>query len=131
MAKIEILVKLEFLGNLGLLCRLESDYHGRSLIMAFASALAQARINYGADVKGLLPQPITVHFVNSNGIKFHFSVFQLNTLDLEGDVKNIFWHQTEMDELYSECSYIMAQPMLEGYNHTVFNKLLAIYLQNA
>ena len=113
--------------------RIDSDYHGRSLIMAFASALAQARLNYGPDVSGVLPQPITVHFVNGNGIKFHFSVFQLNTLDLDGKdkVKNIFWHQAEMDHLYTDCSYALSQPTLTGYNHAVFNKLLAMYLLNA
>ena len=32
--------------------RLDQDIYGRSLIMAFTSALGQARLNYGADVSG-------------------------------------------------------------------------------
>jgi hypothetical protein len=111
--------------------RLDSDYHGRSLIMAFSTALAQARLNYGQDVSGSLPEPVTVHFVNSCGVRYHFSVFQLNSLDLEGEVKNIFWHQPELDHMFEVCDYVSAKPALEGYNHNVFNKLLAMYLQNA
>lgn len=111
--------------------RLESEYQGRSLIMAFAAALGQARLLYGPDVKGVLPQPVTVHFVNGDGSKFHFSVFQLNTLDLDGKVKNIFWHEPEFEVLFSACEYKDAIPTLEGYNHNVFNRLLAMYLQNA
>jgi len=57
--------------------RLDQDIYGRSLIMAFTSALGQARLNYGADVSGVLPKPITLHFINTTGKKFHFSVFQL------------------------------------------------------
>lgn len=110
--------------------RSNSEYHGRSLIMAFGSALAQARVTYGENVKGVLPEPITVHFINTNGKDFYFSVFQLNTLDLEGDIKNIFWHESETAPLFETCEYVYAVPTLEGYNHDIFKKMLAMYLQN-
>lgn len=111
--------------------RLVEDYHGRSLIMAFANCLAQARLKYGSEVDGVLPEPITVHFVNTDGFKFHFSAFQLNTLDLEGEVKNIFWHEPEMENMFEKCDYVTGKPRLEGYNHNVFKKLLSMYLQNS
>ena len=108
-----------------------NNYPGRSLILAFGQCLAQARLKFGNDVSGVLPEPITIHFVNTNGRKFHFSVFQLNTLDLEGETKNIFWHDPEIKDLYETCAYINAVPTLEGYDHDVFRTLLAMYLQNA
>ena len=111
--------------------RMDQDFFGRSLIMAFASTLGQARLKYGKEISGILPEPIAVHFINTNGSKFHFSVFQLNNLDLNGDVKNIFWHEPVMEDLYETCDYVSAVPTITGYNHGVFNKLLAIYLHNA
>lgn len=110
--------------------RTDGDYHGRSLIMAFSSALGQARIKYGSDLSGDLPEPITVHFINTDGVRYYFSVFQLNTLDLNGDLKNIVWHNKEMMSLYETCDYVNAVPQLEGYNSKVFDHLLAMYLQN-
>ena len=90
---------------------------------------AQARLKYGPNFIGELPEPIAIHFVNTNGSKFHFSVFQLNTLDLNSDIKNIFWHQPQMEKLFDTCEYVNAVPTIEGYNHLIFNKLLGIYLQ--
>jgi len=110
---------------------MDQDYFGRSLIVAFATTLAQARMKYGPEICGVLPEPIAVHFINTNGSKYHFSVFQLNTLDLNGDIKNIFWHEPEMENIFEQCDYISAIPTIEGYNHGVYNKLLAIYLHNA
>jgi len=114
----------------GMQPRMDEDYFGRSLILAYASTLAQARLKYGEKILGDLPEPIAVHFINTNGSKFHFSVFQLNSLDLNGDIKNIFWHQPVMEEFFGACDYVSAVPTIQGYNHNVFNKLLAIYLQN-
>ena len=90
---------------------------------------AQARLKYGPDFVGDLPEPIAIHFVNSSGSTFHFSVFQLNTLNLNSDIKNIFWHQPQMEKLFDTCEYVNAVPTIEGYNHLIFNKLLGIYLQ--
>ena len=108
--------------------RLDQDIYGRSLIMAFATTLGQARLNYGPNVSGVLPKPITLHFINTDGKNFHFSVFQLNTLDLEGDVKNVFWHQPSILKMFEKCGYIDSCPTLEGYDHNVFCHILSMYL---
>lgn len=118
--------------------RIEEDYQGRSLIMAFGAALGQARLLYGENVTGVLPEPVTIHFVNSDGHMFHFSVFQLNTLDLDSHekgeggtvLKNIFWHQPQMEPLYEICDYVQARPKLKGLNLKVLQTLMAMYLQN-
>ena len=107
--------------------------HARSLTLGFLSALSQARLVYGNDVKGELPEPVTVHFIHTDGCNFHFSVYQLNTLDLEeeGGKKNIFWHEEDISRLYAECDYVTAKPTVSGYNPEIFSKFAAMYLQNA
>jgi len=108
----------------------DDHYFGRSLIMAFASGLAQARALYGDDISGVLPAPITVHFVNTDGKRFFFSVFQLNTMDANSDIKNVFWHDPTVHSLYDQCNYVTGRPVIEGCNPEVANKLLSIYLQS-
>ncbi len=102
--------------------------------MAFGAALGQARQQYGPDVSGRLPKPITINFVNTNGVKFHLCAFQLNTLDLDckaSNVKNIFWHEAELQPLFDACDYVLARPTIKSYNPEVVVKLMAMYLQNA
>lgn len=105
-------------------------YAARSLTMAFALALGQARLKYGHDFEGELPEPIAVQFVKTNGFRTTFSAFQLNTLDLSNDegVKNVFWHAPRQD-FFTQCEYKDALPTLQGYNPEVFNTLLAMYMQ--
>ena len=76
---------------------------------------------------------MTVHFIHTDGSNFHFSVYQLNTLDLEGDggKKNIFWHEEDISRLYNVCDYVSAKPTVSGYNPEVFAKFAAMYLQNS
>ena len=129
----QIHTAFEFNNSIDPELRSDQDYYGRSLIMAFAASLGQARLNYGPDVSGILPKPITLHFVNTNGKKFHFSVFQLNNLNLEADndsVKNIFWHEPSFLNMFEKCDYINTQPTLTNYDHNVFSHILAMYLQN-
>ena len=78
-----------------------------------------------------LPKPVTVNVISTDGRKFHFGIFQLNTLDLNGTdgIKNVFWHQPELDELYEFCGYEKAVPTLRGYNPEAFDKLMTLYLQ--
>ena len=113
--------------------RTPESVHARALTLGFLCALSQARLVYGNDVKGELQEPVTVHFVSTDGCNFHFSVFQLNTLELEepGGKKNIFWHEENMSRLYDVCSYVGAIPTLTGYNPEVFSKFSTMYLQNA
>ena len=102
-------------------------FHG----IACKSPIVFNRNIYGQDVSGILPKPVTVHFITTDGRKFHFSAFQLNTLDLNGTdgVKNIFWQQPELEEMFEFCGYDKAVPSLKGYNPGVFDKLLAMYMQ--
>ena len=34
-----------------------------------------------------------------------------------------------MEKLFDTCEYVNAVPTIKGYDHGIFNKLLAIYLQ--
>ena len=106
--------------------------YARSLTLGFLTALSQARLVYGSDVKGDLPQPVAVNFIHTDGSNFHFSVYQLNTLNLDepNGIKNIFWHEEDISRLYDVCGYVKAVPELSGYNPEVFEKFAAMYLQN-
>ena len=121
--------------SLGVASHLRSDavYHARGLINSFLLALGQAKLVYGPDVKGDLPVPIAVNFVSTDGQKFHFSAFQLNTLDLDNEegIKNIYWCDSNIESIYQTCDYVKAVPTLAGYNHDVFKKFAALYLDNS
>ncbi|KAJ8926022.1 hypothetical protein NQ315_009877 [Exocentrus adspersus] len=100
--------------------------YGRSLLKAFTVCASYAKNQYGDEVK-LLPKPVTVQAVQTDGCFFHFGVFQLNTLDLEnGDVKNV-WYQTPLLNLFERCCYDLGRPTLEGYNSEVVKHLYAFY----
>jgi large subunit ribosomal protein L37 len=73
-----------------------------------------------------LPEPVTIQCVQTDGKLFHFAVFQLNTLDLNGidGKKNIFWMLPRIP-LFSSCMYVKGKPLLEGYNSEVFSRFLA------
>lgn len=75
-----------------------------------------------------LPTPVTVQSVQAKGNKFLFGIFQLNTLNLDGDdgVKN-FWFSSNILNLYETCDYVEARPTLSGYNETVMKNALAFY----
>jgi len=79
------------------------------------------------DVKEL-SEPITMQCVQTDGRLFHFAVFQLNTLDLDGTegVKTIFWMLPRIP-LFSSCKYEDGIPSLKDYNDEVFKRLLAFY----
>lgn len=78
------------------------------------------------DVKEL-PSPVTVQCVQTDGRLFHFGIFQLNTLDLEGTgLKNV-WFQTKYLPLFKKCCYELGKSILEGYNSDVIKHLFAFY----
>lgn len=78
------------------------------------------------DVK-LLPEPVTLQCVHTDGKIFHFGVLQLNTLDLDGDgIKNIWYHIPRIS-LFESCCYKSGIPTLEEYNPDVIKYLLAFY----
>ncbi|XP_049782096.1 39S ribosomal protein L37, mitochondrial [Schistocerca cancellata] len=105
----------------------EKQILGRTLAKAFAVAAAQARHRFGDNVKNL-PEPVTIQCIQTDGRWFHFLVFQLNTLNLNGKdgVKNIMWNIPRI-QLFNSCTYIKGKPTLEGYNPEVFKRLLGFY----
>ncbi|XP_059610762.1 large ribosomal subunit protein mL37 [Phlebotomus argentipes] len=107
----------------------ESQIRSRTLFYAFTAAAAKAKRQFGDNVQ-TLPEPIVVQAIHTNGQSFHFGVFQLNTLDLcgqEGD-KNV-WHESKIENLYSNCAYVQGKPQLEGYNPGVLEKFFTFYSQ--
>jgi len=104
-------------------------FSGTSILFNFATALLMARRKYGIDVKEL-PEPITTQGVHFTGKEFQFSVFQLNTLDLENveesSLKNILW-LTEKMNIFDNCRNDLGKEILEGYNPEVFKILMGFY----
>ena len=112
--------------------RTPDSVYSRALTLGFLTALSQARLVYGNDIKGDLPNPVAVNFIHTDGCNFHFSAYQLNTLNLQDSngIKNVFWHEENISRLYDVCDYVKAVPVLSGYNPEVFAKFAAMYLQN-
>ena len=109
----------------------DEAYQSRALCMSFSQAVGEARLRFGSDIKGRLPEPVTTQFISTNGKAFYFCAFQLNTLDLDDvdGVKNIVWMSQERQDLYEVCDYVLAMPTLEGYNPNIFKTIAAMYLQ--
>ncbi|XP_058130584.1 large ribosomal subunit protein mL37 [Anopheles ziemanni] len=99
---------------------------GRTMVKAFSVAAARARQLYGDDVK-TLPQPITVQAVQTDSKSFHFSVYQLNTLDLSSSTERNMWFRKAPLDLYSECGYVVGKPTLENYNKDVLRHFTVFY----
>ncbi|CAB0030064.1 unnamed protein product [Trichogramma brassicae] len=105
----------------------ENQTKARSLVKAFTAAACSACEQFGKDVKEL-PKPVTVQSVYSNGKDYYFSVYQLNTLNLDGleGLKNYYWMSSKMS-LYETGAFVDGVPTLEGYNPEVFKKILTFY----
>jgi len=110
-------------------------YASRSLAQSFMLALGQARLLYGDEEvakMGELERPIAVQFVYTNGQRYFFSAFQLNTLDLNSGssgVRNIFWQMEKPLDLFKTCDFVQGRPQLEGFDPQVFRVLQAMYMQ--
>ncbi|KAF5272436.1 hypothetical protein FQA39_LY07904 [Lamprigera yunnana] len=104
-----------------------AQFLGRSLMKTFVVAATYARQNFGEEVE-VLPQPVTVQCVHTDGRIFHFGILQLNTLDSSSNstIKNV-WYQTPQLALFDTCIYKLGKPILEGYNGNVINNLMALY----
>ncbi|XP_063981891.1 large ribosomal subunit protein mL37 [Diachasmimorpha longicaudata] len=99
----------------------------RSLVESFTTTATYARQKYGDSV-GDLPEPLTVQCVHADGQNFHFSVFQLNTLNLEEkEGKMNYWWSSPQIRLFEKAMYEDARPVFEGYNPEVFKRILAFY----
>lgn len=108
----------------------ETQIFARALMKAFTAAASSARQKYGLNVKEL-PEPITIQCIYSDGEQFYFSIYQLNTLNIDdkSGIKNYFWSLPKLD-LYKKCGYVLGKPVLEGYNPDVFKMMLAFYKNN-
>ncbi|XP_075147365.1 mitochondrial ribosomal protein L37 [Haematobia irritans] len=105
-----------------------SQFKSRTLLSAFAVAVSRAKQVYGATCPKELPKPIVVQSIQTDGHIFHFGIFQLNTLELDGksNLSN-YWFEEENMHLYSHCEFRNGQPTLEGYNRNVFRHFYAFY----
>lgn len=83
--------------------------------------------SFQADVQEL-PKPITVQCVQVHVNRFYFGVYQLNTLNLQGDssAKN-YWFKVPPMLLYTNCEYEESRPVLRNYNNDVLRHTLAFY----
>ena len=79
------------------------QFESRAMLKAFSVATTRAQSLYGMHAK-TLEKPIVVQAVQFNGSKIQFGIFQLNTLDLNGNkgTKNYWFRKPEM-ELYQNC----------------------------
>ncbi|GLG98270.1 Uncharacterized protein GBIM_04853 [Gryllus bimaculatus] len=104
---------------------LEGQLVGRCLLHGFAAAVSQARQLFG-EVEKELPFPVSIQCIQTDGRLFDFSIFQLNTLDLNGSegMKNMFWVLPRL-ELFSLCAYDEGRPTLQGYNPEVLKNFMA------
>lgn len=86
------------------------------------------------DINGVLPEPVTTQVIHLTGKEFQFSVFQLNTLDLEGtsstSVKNNVWVTDKM-HLCVNVKNNYGQEIFEGYNPEVLKLVTSMYLSEA
>lgn len=104
----------------------DTQFESRALMKAFTVAASKARAHLGTNVTELT-QPIVVQTVQSDGKKFQFGLFQLNTLDLTGSSKQNYWYCSDAMNLYEECAYKLGRPVLEGYNRDVFKHMTVLY----
>jgi len=99
----------------------------RCLMFAFTAAVGQARLLYGNKAEeGLLPKPVVVNSVSTNGVWWEMTSFQLNTLDMQSEVKNLFFHHPDSLKLIDFCGYRDARPALEGLNMNTFRQLTSL-----
>lgn len=87
------------------------------------------------DPIGDLDEPVTVQVVHLNRQRYHFGVFQLNTLNLNPSTsdgapttRNLFWTQP-WEMLFDSCKFKVGKPVLEGYNPKVFSLLRGLHVQ--
>ncbi|CAG9565470.1 unnamed protein product [Danaus chrysippus] len=104
-----------------------SQILGRSLTHAFTIASSYAKQLYGEDVKDL-PDPVHINCIQTDGQRFHFGVFELNTLNVDGTdgIKNVWYCKNDM-KLYDSSRYLNGMPVLENYNPKVYGYINAFY----
>ncbi|CAK1550550.1 unnamed protein product [Leptosia nina] len=100
---------------------------GRSLTHAFTIASAFAKQLYGEETKDL-PEPVYVNCIQTDGQRFHFGIFELNTLNVEGTEgpKNVWYCKNDL-KLYDSSRYLSGIPVLENYNPQIYGYINAFY----
>lgn len=75
-----------------------------------------------------LPEPIYVNCIQTDGQKYHFGVFELNTLNVDGveGTKNVWYCKNDV-KLYDRSCYFNGIPVLENYNPKVYGYINAFY----
>ena len=82
-----------------------------------------------------LPAPVCLQCVHTDGITFHFTAFQLNTLDFTSNdgIKNFVWFDND-NKLFNKIEpkrAMLRNTKYEDYDPEVFKKFLAVYLNGA
>ncbi|CAH1797547.1 unnamed protein product [Owenia fusiformis] len=107
----------------------------RALMFLFAQAVAHSKEKYGMNIRQL-PEPITNQCVYTDGAKFNFVTFQLNTLDTSNPdgIKNVVWIDRD-NELYDRqlpfTQMMTRRTKYLDYDSAIFQKFLAMYLSGA
>lgn len=97
------------------------------LSSVFNKIFANIAFNLQADVKDL-PEPITINIISTHVKRFYFAVYQLNTLNLDGNhAINNFWFSLPPIPLYLQCEYQEARPVLQKYVNDVLRHALVFY----
>merc|ERR1712200_97843 len=88
----------------------------KCLLYAYATALGQARLMHGEGIIGDLDTPITVNSVSTNGQKFTFGSFQLNSTDLNSSKPNLFSSHPDTQDLFEFCGYDNGRVSLKNFD---------------
>jgi hypothetical protein len=103
----------------------------KCLIQAYAAAIGQARLLYGADYKEDLRSPITINSISTNGAKYIVTRFQLNSLDLNSSTPNLFSYNPDILDLYEFCGYEDGRVAFSGLNIDTYRLLEAVMLEKS
>ncbi|XP_051160947.1 39S ribosomal protein L37, mitochondrial [Leptopilina boulardi] len=108
----------------------ETQILARNMLKAFTAAASCAQKRFGDKIKDL-PEPISIQCIETDGENFHFSTYQLNTLNLNGTegLKNYWWSSKRI-KLFDEIDYTNGTSQLEGYNPEVFKRMYAFYINS-
>ena len=60
--------------------KVSQSAHLKILFPSFT--LGQARLRYGDDIRGTLPQPIRVNVINTDGQRYSIGCVQINSMDI-------------------------------------------------
>lgn len=98
----------------------------RTLMTGFAVALGQARLRYGDDIRGTLPQPIRVNVINTDGQRYSIGCVQINSMDIGSKTRNLFCYHPETLELFEFCGHREGAVVIEGLNMKTYEILSSL-----